>query len=134
LPVSYSPGFRIREKARASFKSLIAADPKDTRSQFYLAEALSDLEQYDEAEKIYRKLLEQTPNDPDLLASFGLSQIAQHKLDEAERTFKSLIAAKDVADNLIALGRTQLALIELQRGHYEAAINSAGMVPARNGA
>ena len=41
------------EKARATFKNLVAADPKDTRSQFYLAESLSDLAQYEEAEKIY---------------------------------------------------------------------------------
>jgi len=48
----------VAEKARASFKSLVAADPKDVRSQFYLAEALSDLDQYEEAEKIYRALKE----------------------------------------------------------------------------
>ncbi|HEY3056531.1 MAG TPA: tetratricopeptide repeat protein [Thermoanaerobaculia bacterium] len=113
------------EKARAAFKSLVEADPKDARSLFYLAESLSDLEQYEEAEKIYRKLLEQTPNDPDLLASFGLSQIAQRKYDEAERTFRALIAVPEVADNLVALGKTQLAYIELQRGHYEAAVSGA---------
>jgi tetratricopeptide (TPR) repeat protein len=110
------------DKARASFKSLVEADPKDARSLFYLAESLSDLEQYDEAEKIYRRLLEQTPNDPDLLASFGLAQIAQRKFDDAERTFNLLLGLKDVGDNLIALAKTQLAFIELQRGHYEAAV------------
>lgn len=113
------------DKARSMFKSLVEADAKDTRSQFYLAESLSDLDQYEEAEKIYRRLLEQTPNDPDLLASFGLSQVAQRKFDDAERTFKRLIAIPDVADNLVALGRTQLAYIELQRGRYEAAVNGA---------
>jgi len=113
------------EKARDMFKSLVEADAKDARSLFYLAESLSDLEQYPEAEKIYRNLLEQTPNDTDLLASFGLSQVAQRKYDEAERTFKSLIAIPEVPDNLVALAKTQLALIELQRGHYEAAVNGA---------
>ncbi|HEX9160644.1 MAG TPA: tetratricopeptide repeat protein [Thermoanaerobaculia bacterium] len=113
------------EKARTAFKSLVEADPKDARSLFYLAESLSDLEQYDAAEKIYRRLLEQTPNDPDLLASFGLSQTAQRKFDEAERTYKSLIALPEVGENLVALAKTQLAYIELQRGHYEAAVNGA---------
>ncbi len=113
------------EKARGAFKALVDADPKDARSLFYLAESLSDLEQYEEAEKIYRKLLEQTPNDADLLASFGLTQIAQRKLDDAERTFRALLAVKEVPDNLVALGKTQLALIELQRGHNEAAANAA---------
>lgn len=113
------------DRARETFKWLVEADPKDARSLFYLAESLSDMEQYGEAEKIYRKLLEQTPNDTDLLASFGLSQVAQRKLDEAEGTFKSLLAVPDIADNLVALGRTQLAYIELQRGHYAAAVNGA---------
>src|SRR5712691_564963 len=113
------------EKARALFKQIVEADPKDARSLFYLAESLSDLEQYEEAEKIYRRLLEQTPNDPDLLASFGLSQIAQHKLDEAERTFNALMKVPEVGDNLVALAKTQLAYIELQRGHYDAAVAGA---------
>ena len=113
------------EKSRAIFKQLVDADPKDARSMFYLAESLSDLEQYEQAEAIYRKLLEQTPNDPDLLASFGLTQVAQRKLDEAERTFKSLLAVQDVPDNLVALAKTQLANIELLRGHYDAAVNAA---------
>jgi len=113
------------DRARETFKWLVEADPKDARSLFYLAESLSDMEQYSEAEKIYRKLLEQTPNDTDLLASFGLSQVAQRKLDEAEGTFKSLLAVPDIADNLVALGKTQLAYIELQRGHYDAAVNGA---------
>jgi tetratricopeptide (TPR) repeat protein len=113
------------DKASAAFKTLVEADPKDARSLFYLAESMSDLEQYAEAEQIYRRLLEQTPNDPDLLASFGLSQVAQRKFDEGERTFKALLAVPDIADNLVALAKTQLAFIELQRGHYEAAVNAA---------
>jgi tetratricopeptide (TPR) repeat protein len=113
------------EKARTMFKLLVDADAKDARSLFYLAESMSDLEQYEEAEKIYRKLLEQTPSDPDLLASFGLSQVAQRKFDEAERTYKSLLDVPEVPDNLVALSKTQLALIELQRGHNEAAVNGA---------
>ena len=113
------------EKARTAFKALVTADPTDARSMFYLAESLSDLEQYEEADKIYRKLLEATPSDPDLLSSFGLSQIAQHKLDEAEKTFNSLLALHDIPDNLVALARTQLAYIALQRGNYAAAIEGA---------
>jgi len=45
----------MAEKARARFAELLAADPKDTRTQYYLAESLSDLERYDEADKIYRR-------------------------------------------------------------------------------
>jgi len=47
----------MTERARDNFQSLLKADPKDTRTQYYLAEALSDLEQYAEADQLYRRLL-----------------------------------------------------------------------------
>ena len=113
------------DKARTAFKALVDLDPKDSRSLFYLAEALNDLEQYEEAEKIYRRLLEQSPNEPELLASFGLTEIGQKKLDEAEKTFKALLALTDIPDNLKTLAQTQIALIELQRNNYDNAIAAA---------
>ncbi|HVS32936.1 MAG TPA: tetratricopeptide repeat protein [Thermoanaerobaculia bacterium] len=113
------------EKARTAFSALVEADPLDARSLFYLAEALNDLEQYAEADKIYRRLLERTPDDPDLLASFGLAQSGQRHFDEAETTFKSLLRLPDLPDNLVALAQTQLAYIELERGNLGGAIDTA---------
>jgi tetratricopeptide (TPR) repeat protein len=113
------------EKARAAFKSLVEADPKDGRSLYYLADALTDLQQYEESDKIYRQLLEKTPDDPDLLSSFGLSQIGQKKLDDAAKTFELLLKQPDVPENLQVLARTQLAYVALQRGQYAAAIEAA---------
>jgi len=110
------------DKARAVFKALVAADPKDSRSEFYLAEALSDLEQYGDADKIYRSLLEKTPNDPEVLASFGLVQTGQHKFDEARKTFEALLALPDLPDNLRVLAKTQLALIASQTGDLDQAV------------
>jgi len=110
------------EKARALFKQIADADPKDARTKFYLAEALSDLEQYDEAQKIYRAILEQTPEDVDVLASFGMAQVAQRKLDDASKTFHTLLNVKDLPDNLKVLANTQLAYIELLRNNYGAAL------------
>jgi tetratricopeptide (TPR) repeat protein len=113
------------DKARAAFKTLVEANPDDARSLFYLAESLNDLEQFEESDKIYRRLLESAPNDPDLLASFGLSQVGQRKYDEAQTTFNRLLAIEAVPDNLAALARTQLAYIELQRGNYDLAVSTA---------
>ena len=113
------------EKARAVFKALVDADPKDTRSQFYLAESLSDLEQYAEADRIYRSLLEKTPNDPEVLASFGLVQTGQRKFDEAKKTFQALLALPGLPDNLQVLAKTQLALIASQTGDLEGAVTLA---------
>ncbi|HEV2721962.1 MAG TPA: tetratricopeptide repeat protein [Thermoanaerobaculia bacterium] len=116
------------EKARAALKTLVDADPKDTRSLFYLAEAYNDLEQYAEADKIYRKLLEVTPDDPDVLASYGLSQSSQHKFDEAKKTFEALQKLPELPDNLQVLAKTQLAWLALQKNDYTTAIDLAKQV------
>ena len=116
------------DKARAVFRALTDADPSDARSLFYLAESLSDLEQYEEAEKIYRRLLERTPSDPELLTSFGLTLIGQRKLEDAEATFKSILTLPEIPDNIRALAQTQLALVHLQRGNFDAAVATAGPV------
>ncbi|HYM60207.1 MAG TPA: tetratricopeptide repeat protein, partial [Thermoanaerobaculia bacterium] len=116
------------EKARVAFKALVDADPKDAHALFYLAESMGDLEQFEEADKIYRRLLEQTPDDPEILASYGLSQASQGKLDDAASTFKVLLGLRDLPENLSVLAKTQIARIHLQKGEYEAAVDSAKAV------
>jgi len=115
----------MAEKARARFAQLLIVDPKDTRTQYYLAESLSDLERYDEADRIYRQLLEKTPDDPDVLASFGLAQVGRKKYDEAAKTFHTLLALPDAAEGVQMLAKTQLAFIDLQKGNYQQAIDGA---------
>lgn len=111
--------------ARDRFQALVAADPKDERSLFYLAESLNDLEQYAESEKIFRQLLQNTPADADLTASFGLSLSGQKKWAEATAAFNKLLTMPGLPDNLATLARTQLAYIDLQKGNYAAAIETA---------
>lgn len=110
--------------ARDRFRSLLAADPKDARSQFYLAESLNDLEEYAEAETIFRKLIAQDPKDIDYVMSLGLSLAGQKKWDDASDTFNKLLGMSGLPENLGAVGRTQLAYIDLQRGNYSAAIET----------
>lgn len=111
--------------ARDRFRALVQADPKDARSAFYLAESLNDLEQYAEAEELFRKLHEADPKDVDVIASYGLSLSGQKKWDEASRQFQHLLTVGDLPDHTSALARTQLAYIDLQKGNYEAAIETA---------
>jgi predicted Zn-dependent protease len=107
------------------YRALVAADPKDTRSQFGLAEALNDLEQYAEAEAQYAKLLEGQPNEPEILGSYGLSLVGQKKWDQATTVFNKLLGLGDAPDHLAALARTQLAHIDLRKENYAAAIETA---------
>jgi tetratricopeptide (TPR) repeat protein len=112
--------------ARDRFQALVAADPKDARSLFYLAESLNDLEQYAESEKIFRQLLTaDAAKDPDLMASFALSLAGQKKWDEASRAFTQLLGVAELPDNLATLARTQLAFIDVQKGNYAAAVETA---------
>jgi tetratricopeptide (TPR) repeat protein len=114
----------LPEKARSRFSALLVADPKDSRTQFYLAESLSDLERYDEAERIYRQLLEKTPDDADILVSYGLSQMGRKRYDEAAKTFRTLLAVPEATDGAKTLAKTQLAFIDLQKGNFQAAIDA----------
>jgi len=115
-------------KAADRLKILVAADPKDSRARYFLAEALNDLEDYAEAEKLYRQQLVESPDDAELLSSFGLSLVGQKKWDEASATFNKLLARTDIPDHVVALARTQLANIELQKGNYDKAIDTAKQV------
>ena len=112
-------------KARDRFKNLHAADPKDARIKFFLAESLNDLEEYAESEKLYRDLLKDTPDDPELLASFGVALTGQKKWDEASQVFNKLLGRGDIPPHFGALARTQLAQIDFQKENYEAAIETA---------
>lgn len=111
--------------AAERYRALNAADPKDTRARFGLAEALNDLEQYGEAEKIYAELLQKTPDEAELLGSYGLSLIGQKKWDEAAKVFTKLLGISGAPEHLGALARTQLAHIDLRKENYAAAIETA---------
>ena len=114
--------------ARDRFRALVAADPKDARSLFYLAESLNDLEQYDESEPLFRKLLELDPKDADAIAGYGLSLAGQKKWNEASTAFQQLLTIGDLPDHLSAMARTQIAYVDLQKGNHDTAIEMAKSV------
>lgn len=111
--------------ARDRFRALVAADPKDDRSLFYLAESLNDLEEYAEAEAIFKRLLATDPKDVDVISSYGLSLAGQKKWDEASKAFQQLLTVGDLPEHTSALARTQLAYIDLQKGNYGTAVETA---------
>ena len=116
----------MSDKARETFEALLKADPKDDRSLFYLAEALNDLDDFEAADSLYRKLIEKNPSDPELLISFALNQMAQHRLDDAAQTFRTILMLEKLPENARALAETQLASIEYQKGNFREAAQRAG--------
>ncbi|MHB0971374.1 MAG: tetratricopeptide repeat protein [Thermoanaerobaculia bacterium] len=113
------------EEARARFEEILKLDPKDDRVRFFLAEALSDLEHLEEAEKIYRELLVKSPNEPDYLVSFGLNLLGQRKYDDAAAAFKTLLEQNGLQSSIRNRAETQLAAIEHFRGNYDVALERA---------
>jgi len=113
------------QKARDAFKALVTADPKDKQSLLYLGQTLNDLEQYDESQKIFNQLLAGGPNDPDYMAGLGIAYIGQKNWAEAQKIFNKLLSQAEVPEQVQLLARTQLAYIDLQKGNYEAAIETS---------
>lgn len=112
-------------KARDGFAAVLKADPTDNRSKFFMAEALSDLGQNEEAEPLYVGLLEKNPDDPDLLVGCGINELTQRKYDQAEERFKHILDLENVPDGMRRLALTQIAGIAHARGHYDEALKQA---------
>lgn len=113
------------ERAKTRLEALLQVDQSDERTRFFLAEALNDMQEHGAAEEIYRSLLRDQPDNLDVLISYGLNLMAQRKFDEAEKTFQTLIADSRVNDQGRLMGRTQLAVIDYQRGNYASALERA---------
>lgn len=113
------------QKAREAFQALVAADPKDKQSLLYLGQTLNDLDQFAEAQKIFEQLLADSPNDPDYLAGLGIAHLGRKNWTEAQAIFNKLLTLPEVPPNMQTVARTQLAFIDLQKGNYEAAFETA---------
>lgn len=113
------------DKAKSRLEQLLRVDQSDHRTRFFLAEALNDMQQFGAAEEIYRSLMKEEPANPEVLIGFGLNQMAQRKYDEATVTFESLLQGDRINETGKLMARTQLALIDYQRGHYSSALKRA---------
>lgn len=113
------------EKARQRFEAAVKADPKEQRSRYFLAEALSDLGELKRAEQIYRELLREKPADPELLISLGMNLGAQRRFDEAEELFTTIANDTRLTDHVRRSADTQIAMIEHQRANYDKALSHA---------
>jgi predicted Zn-dependent protease len=113
------------DKAKSRLEQLLQVDQSDHRTRFFLAEALNDMQEFAAAEEIYRSLMKDQPENPEVLIGFGLNQMAQRKHDQATVTFESLLQSDEINDTGKLMAKTQLAVIAYQKGDYPAALKRA---------
>lgn len=112
-------------RARSLFEEILSVDPEDRRSRFFLAESLGELGRHEEAEPHYRALLGATPDDPELLISLGLNQLAQRDLEAGAALFEHLLSLPEISDDVRRLARIQLAAVEHEKENYPQALEMA---------
>ena len=120
-------------EAAGHHRAALAADERDQRARYYLAQSLIELKQYKEAEEVLRTAVEAPalealgeqaepaegmPSDAQLKIALGRAEMGQEKFTEAREVLE---AAKEMApDNAEAYFR--LGELELNRKDYPAAV------------
>lgn len=128
-------------KSSEFYRKAIAVDPNDPELRLKLAEVLDKLDQNDDAvkeynlalangsddpellynlERLYRKKLEQTPNDPNALTNLGAILQKENKCDEA---LKYYMQATQL-DPTNVTTKLNVGTLYQQRQQYDAAIQA----------
>ena len=92
---------RLYEGAIGEYRSAIKLAPQDVRYLSPLAAALDSIEQYDEAEAVFQRVLELDPKCGRRYAEYGMHLYLQRRLPEAEAAL-SLATESDLASNTAA--------------------------------
>ncbi len=79
--------------------SIVAIPGQGTREKLFAAENYHRLRAFDKAEQIYRDILEEDPNNDDLLFQLGITQLSRGDTLSAEQYFRQIIALQDYSVN-----------------------------------
>ena len=79
--------------------SIVAIPGQGTRAKLFAAENYHRLRAFDKAEQIYRDILEEDPNNDDLLFQLGITQLSRGDTLSAEQYFRQIIALQDYSVN-----------------------------------
>lgn len=125
---NYSAGIRAQsnvdfKRAEKLFKTAITINPGKREAYKKLAVNYIDTNQPDQAVKIYSKLLEESPNDIELLMAVGSLYYSQRKFDKVVPVLKRVLEIEpdhhDALTNLAlsydSMGRVDKALIAFQK-------------------
>ncbi|MBM3790151.1 MAG: tetratricopeptide repeat protein [Acidobacteria bacterium] len=113
------------EGGAALLKQVVQADPKDFEAWSELGTTLFMKGDHGEAEKAYRRALENRPGYPVALLNLGKLQVAQKKYDAAVETLARMVGVyPDSADAHLLLGEAYLQTKKGSRAkeHFERAI------------
>lgn len=113
------------EEAREILESLHASAPEDAATSYLLAEVLAELREHESAEKHFRAALLARADDPDLVLSFGLNQLALEDFETAQAQFERVLEIDGLPARVRAIAATQLAAIDHHRERYDQALARA---------
>ena len=101
------------DEAVVRLKRAVESDPADVAARYHLGLALVELKQYTEAESQFKQAgelrAEIGPRKDQILAGFAQAYMGQGRLDEAERTIREALEARDDSTEAhLALGKLYL--------------------------
>jgi serine/threonine protein kinase/predicted Zn-dependent protease len=100
----------------AYFEQALALDPRNVELLMSAAATYANLRQFPAALKLYDRVLDITPNDPDVMATKASIYQAQGNLEQAAR-FLSEINGQTANDNIF---QTKITQLRLERSYGEA--------------
>ncbi len=107
-----------KEEAAEYFKKLCLEVPREAYQVFYkMEQTMFELGQFPEVESIYRKMLQQCPNDPDILRSLAVIAEKKGDINGAIDALQQVVNA--FPDDMAAAGR--LAGLYLENGQKQKA-------------
>jgi TolB-like protein/Tfp pilus assembly protein PilF len=111
--------------AEAEYRQALAVAPNDASAQFGLGQLLASLGDVDQAIELTRQTLTTEPLRANVYYWLGTYLLGVNRLDEAERAIRRAVELQPTAQSF----HVQLAIIEIKRGHAQAALAAAQQEP-----
>jgi serine/threonine protein kinase/tetratricopeptide (TPR) repeat protein len=121
---TYLAGVHQPELAVEAFKQSIALNPSSSSSYINLATAYAGLDKYKEAVEQYQRAFDLSPSsrtDSIVNHEYGFVLVRLGDLDGASANFARMLTEKSTSNQ--ARGQRSMALLEMYRGRYGAAID-----------
>jgi serine/threonine protein kinase/Tfp pilus assembly protein PilF len=112
-------------RAEDEYRRALALAPNDAPAQFGLGQLLASVGEVEQAIELTRQALATEPLRANVYDWLGCYFLGLNRLDEAERAIRRAIELQPSAQSF----HVQLAIIEIKRGHAQAALAAAQQEP-----